>query len=139
MMATTKKDVPLPVNVENEEPLPVQVVESPKPKPHTVTSGEGIVLSPTTTEAQDDVARGQRTTAWLWERTQAITAVTVTTIAVLTLAWLSVTPNEPTQGQLVAALQLNVMATLILANYFARTNHTKGGSGGSSDDEYRGR
>lgn len=132
------EQVPVPVLVAAEQP-PIPVIVAPS-APVTVTKGEGTTLAPTTTEADDKVTEGQRHISRVWEYTQATIAVSVTAVSVYVLASLAINFNEVSSNQLIAAGQLNVMTTLILANYFARTNHQNiGGVGKKANESYQGR
>lgn len=126
---------PLPVEVANEEPLIVEVAEAPAKKTVLVTKGEGITLSPTTTEADDKVTEGQRHISRVWEYSQAFIAIVVTGSTVYVLAKLAIAQDEVTANQLISAMQLNVMTTLILTFYFARTNHVNVGGIGPKPSE----
>lgn len=97
-------------------------------------------IEPTTTAAEDLVAHGQRRINILWEVTQAIIALSVTTVTVFVLARASLTPQPLDNNQQIAINQLMVMVTLILSFYFSRTNHSNtGGSGPKPQQEYTGR
>lgn len=97
-------------------------------------------IEPTTTAAEDLVAHGQRRINILWEVTQAIIALSVTTVTVFVLARASLTPQPLDNNQQIAINQLMVMVTLILSFYFSRTNHSNtGGSGPKPRQEYTGR
>lgn len=119
-----------------EPPLPEKVPLLPN-----VQAGKGLTLHPTTTEAEDQVTAGQRRINLIWESTQSAIAILVTGITVYVLARVSVSLSDVTSNQLIAAMQLNVMATLILSFYFSRTNHAAiGGIGRKPEmEEYRGR
>lgn len=107
--------IPMPVTLEKE------VLDSFGSK--TVTKGEGTTLAPTTTEAEDRVTEGQRHISRVWEYSQAFIAMVVTGSTVFVLARLAIATEDVTANQLISAMQLNVMTTLILTFYFARTNH----------------
>lgn len=114
---------------------------SPPPPPPPSTSNVGEVLHPTTTAAQDRVTAGQRRINFIWEITQASIAVLVTGTTVFVLGRVAINLADVTANQLIAAMQLNVMATLILSFYFSRTNHAAIGGVGTKPEmsEYRGR
>lgn len=99
-------------------------------------------IEPTTTAAEDLVAHGQRRINILWEVTQAIIAISVTTVTVFVLAKASLTPQPLDNNQQIAINQLMVMVTLVLSAYFQRTNHQNiGGVGPKTTDsqQYQGR
>lgn len=134
---------PLPVAIEDQaKPLDVTIVDIVTPAPLTVTKGEGSTLAPTTTEAEDRVTEGQRHISRIWEYSQALISLLVTGTTVYVLARLAIATADVTANQLISAMQLNVMTTLILTFYFARTNHVAiGGIGKKANEEapYRGR
>ena len=131
---------PMPVLIAAvNEPVPV-VIASSVAATAVVTKGEGITLSPTTTEEGDRVTAGQRHISRVWEYSQALIAIFVTGTTVFVLAKVAVDYKDVTANQLIAAMQLNVMTTLILTFYFARTNHVNvGGVGPKATDKYEGR
>lgn len=108
---------------------PVNVtVMAPAAAQPTVTKGEGTTLSPTTTEADDEVTRGQRRVNILWESVQAIIAISVT-FAIVYLAIVQ-TPAETITNAFF----------LIVGFYFSRTNHSaQGGVGPKPNEPYMGR
>lgn len=143
---TAPEVAPVPVIIAPEqEPIPVVVASMPPIvvptiKPATVTKGEGTTLLPTTTEESDRITAGQRHISRVWEYSQALIALAVTGSTVYVLAKLAVATTDVTANQLISAMQLNVMTTLILTFYFARTNHVAiGGVGPKPTDKYEGR
>ena len=132
---------PLPVVIAPEQPpVPVVVTAGATPITGTVTKGEGTTLAPTTTEEADRVTKGQRDISRIWEISQATIALVVTGSTVFVLGKLAVATQDVSANQLISAMQLNVMTTLILTFYFARTNHSRiGGVGEKPTDKYEGR
>lgn len=133
---------PTPVVIATDQQDPVPVTLAPGASAiGTVTKGEGITLAPTTTEADDKVTEGQRHISRVWEYSQALIAIVVTGSTVYVLAKLAIAQDEVTANQLISAMQLNVMTTLILTFYFARTNHVAIGGIGPKANEppYQGR
>lgn len=134
---------PLPVAIEDQaKPLDVTIIDTVMPPAQMVTTSSGTSLAPTTTEAEDKVTEGQRHISRIWEYSQALIALVVTGSTVYVLARLAVATADVTANQLISAMQLNVMTTLILTFYFARTNHVAiGGIGKKANEEgpYRGR
>jgi HD-like signal output (HDOD) protein len=89
--------------------------------------------APTTTAEQNLSTAGQRHINVMWERTQQIIAVSVTTI-VLGAAVYVVVMGAPEDRRVAFALLSNI-GMLVIATYFQRTNHTKtGGTGERPSD-----
>lgn len=110
-MPTPKKDgSPLPVEVQNEEPLKVEIDEPESPVPIKSTEGN-LTLPPTTTEQEDLVTAGQRNVNLIWESTQALIAITIT-FAIVGTAF-----TDTDSSNIVNAF------FLIIGFYFSRTNH----------------
>lgn len=79
-------------------------------------------VSPTTTKEEDRKTAGQRGVNLIWESTQAVVAITITGATI----YCSVNSLE--------SQVLSNAFTLIVALYFVRTNHTKTGGVGGTDD-----
>lgn len=89
---------------------------------------------PTTTAEQNLRTAGQRQINRVWEYTQAAVAVAVT----LTTLAVSGTMAVRGEGNNGAFLLLSNVFFLVIGTYFQRTNHTKiGGVGGSDDKDHR--
>lgn len=125
------KVAPTPVIIaDTQPPVPVTLQESPEKKPlPLVTKGEGITLSPTTTEADDKVTEGQRHINLIWESTQAIISAAITGAVIYC------------QIMGIQSETLNNAFFFVVATYLQRTNHVKRGGVGPQPDEetYRGR
>lgn len=81
----------------------------------------------TTTVEQDRKTAGQRQINLLWELTQAIIALSVTTITLYTASQLAVLQSAETASFLL----LSNAFFLVIGFYFGRTNHQRtGGIGG---------
>lgn len=88
---------------------------------------------PTTTEEEQRVTQGQRTINKLWEITQAVIAIEVTT-ATIVACLLLIFKSASDITVILGALQLLSNACfLIVGFYFSRTNHTK--TGGVASDQ----
>lgn len=97
-------------------------------------------MAPNTTAAEDLTAHGQRRINILWEITQTVIAISVTSVTIFVLARASLTPQPLDNNQQIAINQLMVMATLVLSAYFQRTNHQNiGGVGPKPVEKYTGR
>lgn len=131
---------PIPVVMaQSSEPMPV-VIEQPKRQEPTIASVDREKLK----------SQGQRDINTKWETTQQIIALGAFFIAaiinsvVIILLLTSVTEVSAVEiAAVFAALSpINAMASLVIGNYFARTNHTAIGGVGTKDDDnldYRGR
>lgn len=139
--APMPEPTPVVIATDQQDPVPVTLAASPVLPLATVIKGEGQTLAPTTTEEGDRVTAGQRHISRVWEYSQAFIAIIVTGSTVYVLAKLAIAHDEVTANQLISAMQLNVMTTLILTFYFARTNHVAIGGVGKKADEgvYQGR
>lgn len=118
------------------------------PPPLTVTKGEGVTLSPTTTEAEDDTAEGQRSINFIWERTQSyialmvVVAGVVVNSAIITAIIFFNKEASVTQLALISiSLQfINLTTGIVIGFYFSRTNHSaRGGVGPKPEFPYTGR
>lgn len=87
-------------------------------------------LPPSTTSEQDLRTAGQRYINRVWEYTQAIVALAVT-LTTLLVAGLMAVRGEGNNG---AFLLLSNTFFLVIGTYFQRTNHTKIGGVGGTDD-----
>lgn len=95
---------------------PVQLVQDPR-----VITDTKAVASPRSTAEDDRKTKGQRHINLIWEVTQAIVAVMVTTATI----WSAMNGRE--------SLVLGNAFTLIIALYFVRQNHSKIGGVGGTD------
>lgn len=98
---------------------PVQVVTQ---TPEKVLTPDAKNVIPKTTQEEDKHTLGQRRVNLIWESTQAVIAVLVT-VAMITLAW------SGKQSELLASA-----FGMIVGMYFQRTNHTKTGGVGGTDN-----
>ena len=129
---------PLPVTIASViEPVPVVMAQSAAT---TITKGDRLTLTPTTTEAQDAAAeghrlaetkttQGQRRINLIWETSQAAIALIIT----LSIAYCAI--NEISSQDLTNAF------FLIVGFYFSRVNHQAIGGVGRKPEEapYTGR
>jgi len=99
-----------------------------KPNVMILPGGQPIA-APTTTEEEDRATVGQRRINLLWETTQSIVAVTVTTATLYVAARLALKDN----GDTAAFLLLSNVFFLVLGTYFNRTNHVKIGGVGKNE------
>lgn len=119
---------PTQVEIVAPAPVPVTVVDRRarvEPKP-----GADGSLPATTTVQEDMVLAGQRHINAIWERTQQIIALFVTTVTLAACAWLAVMGKPEMQTP--AFLLLSNVFFLVVGTYFQRTNHTKQGGTGSA-------
>lgn len=92
------------------------------------------VLQPTTTAEQDRKTSAQRRVNIIWEITQAMIAMTVTSATLYVAARLATAEHADTA----AFLLLSNAFFLVIGFYFGRTNHSRtGGVGGESVREDR--
>ncbi len=90
-------------------------------------------LPPTTTAEEDRTTYGQRTINLMWEGTQRIVTIMVTSVVLIVAAYLSISSTVPIELRLVAFVTLGFCMMNIQSGYFTRTNHTKiGGVGRDS-------
>lgn len=108
---TTKVEIPATVEI------PAAVNISPVPRS----------IAPTTTEEEQKVTQGQRAINRLWEITQAIIAVEVTSAAIAACFVLIFKYGHEVTTVLTALQLLSNACFLIVGFYFSRTNHTKTG------------
>ena len=87
-----------------------------------------IPLPATTTVQRDLTAVGQRHINAMWERTQQIIAVMVTTVTMSSCAFLLV--KGPPDLRTAAFSLMSTLVGVVLTFYFQRTNHTKTGGVG---------
>lgn len=111
------------------EPVPVTIEPSaPPPPPPMVTKGEGVTLSPTTTEQEDVVVERQAAIGRIWEYTQSVLSVLIT-VAVIYAELTGV-----------SSVTLGNAFFFVVSLYLIRTNHVKiGGDGPKANEIYRGR
>lgn len=108
--------------------VPIAIIAKDAPLPDDQRSEKS--MPPTTTLAEDAIHAGQRRVSLMWEVTQGVIAISV----VAALIYVEV------RGQTSAVL--TTIASLIVGNYYARTNHAAiGGIGKKATDtqEYVGR
>ena len=127
-----------PVEVKNEEPIPVTVARQPDTAPETqartVAAKAGVDADVLTTE-------GQRRINLIWERTQAIIAISVTLTTLCVAAVLTIAPVFLGSAINAALATAAVTGMVLLSNlvgvvtgfYFSRTNHSKTGGVGRDD------
>lgn len=116
--STIPTKVEIPATVE----LPAAAVVS---QPHS--------LPPTTTQEEQRVTQGQRTINKLWEMTQAVIAIEVTSAAIAACFILIFKYGAEVTTVLTALQLLSNACFLIVGFYFSRTNHTK--TGGVTSDQ----
>lgn len=95
----------------------VVAIQSPQEPP--------TAIAPTTTTEQNLHSAGQRAINRVWEYTQALIAVLVTTATLYVSAALALSGN----GEMSAFLLLSNAFFLVIGFYFGRTNHTRVGGG----------
>jgi hypothetical protein len=111
--------------------------------------GEKSTLSPTTTEAQDDTAEGQRKINLLWENTQSrialmvvVAGVTINATIILMIIFLNKEVSVTQLALISISLQfINLTVGIVIGFYFSRTNHAATGGTGPKPAEppYTGR
>lgn len=164
MPVTATADAPVVVTA--TEPIPVtldaeslkgaaEIANKNNGKEHhekplaTVIKGEGVTLSPTTTEQDDLVKEGQRRINLIWETTQSRIALLVVGAGILVntgvvaMTLFSSREVSVTQLSIISgSLQfLNLTVGIVIGFYFSRINHqAKGGVGAQPELEaYTGR
>lgn len=110
---------PTPVTITGPVPIPVAVTN---PRPETVDEVNERSLK----------TSGQRKVNLIWERTQAMIAVSVVATTLLVNGLLALYPPESDRGTS-ALMQLNVMSALVTGFYFGRTNHQRSGGVGGNE------
>jgi len=80
-------------------------------------------VPPTTTREEDLHSAGQRQINRVWEYTQAVIAVAVTTCTLVVAAWQTMYGS----GDMAAFLLLSNAFFLVIGFYFGRTNHQRVG------------
>lgn len=87
-----------------------------------------LVLPPKTTHEENLITEGQRTINALWERTQAIVAISVVAVTVIVDGTVTiifaVNKGDLTVSQLFGLTFLHMICLLVIQNYFQRTNHS---------------
>lgn len=132
---------PAPVEVTNTVPMPVTVHENGDTTAQTTAK---TVASSAKVDADILMTEGQRAINRLWERTQAIIAVSIVEVTLAVVGLLIVAPvirGSADQAATTAAVTGLVLLSNLVGNvtgsYFTRTNHVKtGGVGGGG--EHRG-
>jgi len=133
--------------------VPIEVVEVAPPAmtapSATVKKEEGLVLSPTTTEAQDKISEGQRRINEMWEKTQSYIALVVViggmfvnALLVTVVVFFNKEVSVTQLALITICLQfINLTAGIVIGFYFSRTNHEKTGGVGVKESEgpYTGR
>jgi hypothetical protein len=138
-------DKPAEVEVKNAEPIDVSLVGV---APGAATPGteavSGAKAAAATAKVDADAlaTEGQRAINRLWERTQAIIAISVVETTLIVVAILIVAPlwkASVDQAQATAAVTGLVLLSNLVGNvtgfYFSRTNHTKTGGVGPTRGE----
>lgn len=134
---------PSPVTVTNEEPIAVVAmgdVDTPAQADARVLASQGWRDEEALTTA------GQRSINRLWERTQAIIAISIVEVTLIVVAILIVSPvlrgGEVDQTTATAAVTGLVLLSNLVGNvtgsYFTRTNHSKVGGVSSTGPLRRG-
>lgn len=138
-----EKHISAPSETAIGTPVNVTVV-APAPLPPTVIKGEGITLSPKTTEEQDAVTESQRKINLIWENTQSYIAIMVVVAGVMVNSILVTAiiffnkEASVTQLSLISiSLQfINLTTGIVIGFYFSRTNHSAKGGIGPKEDQY---
>lgn len=121
-MKRVDKTIPKVIIADADKPLPV-VLETAEPaSPQIVNKGDGKTLAPTTTAQDDLTTAGQRRVNLIWEFTQAIVAVMITSAVIF----------KSDKSEVI-----NYAFFLIVSMYFIRTNHKL--IGGIGPKPYEGR
>lgn len=122
---------PAPVVVANPDPIDVTISNSDT----SAQSQARIVAAKAAAEADILTTEGQRGINRLWERTQAIIAVSVVLVTLVVVAILIVVPvlRGENVTDSAALVLLSALATNIITSYFTRTNHSRTGGVGASD------
>ena len=137
---------PTPVTIEAPVPIPVDVVAGASPaapsmqpgqagtvapnKPDVMTLPTGkIVAAPTTTEEEDRATVGQRRINLIWEVTQGIIAIMVTSSTLYVAGRLALKES----GETASFLLLSNAFFVVVTTYIVRTNHQKIGGVGKGD------
>lgn len=129
-----------PVEVTNTDPLPVALVTPEGTPVHTpgLTETQHVARQATAesdraTQAKETeserVTFGQRRINLVWEATQAVIAVSVTTATLLVAVVLTIR-GDASQA---AFLLLSNAFFLVVGFYFGRTNHARTGGVGPND------
>jgi hypothetical protein len=101
-------------------------------------------LDPTTTAQQDLTTAGQRQINLIWERTQALLALSVVMFTVfidgLVTVLCIIMKTDLTASMMMGLSFLNITCTGVISFYFSRTNHAAiGGVGQKPMENYTGR
>jgi hypothetical protein len=120
---------PAPVIVENADPINVTMSNHDSAAQETAK----IVAAKAQAEAAILTTEGQRGINRLWERTQAVLAITVVLVTMVVVALLITVPvvRDAKSPDPAALVLLGTLATGVVTSYFQRTNHTKVGGVGS--------
>lgn len=122
--------------VEPTEEKPKLPIPTPELSPTGVVIPLGTAPSnvpSVTTPEEDRTTASQRRVNLIWETTQAIIAVTVTTASLVVAGILALRGDSGSA----AFLLLSNAFFLIIGFYFSRTNHTKTGGIGNKDGKER--
>lgn len=99
-----------------------------KDKPVPIARPPDKVLPSTTTHEENLVTEGQRAINQLWERTQAIVAVSVVAVTILVDGAITIivafTGKDLTVTQLFGLTFLHLICMEVVRAYFQRTNHS---------------
>lgn len=123
-----------PVEVRNEDPLPVTVHDTPDTPAHTEAKG---IAAGAKVDADKLKTEDQRRISGIWERTQQLIALSVVWVSLLVATVKSVQASLSGQTSTeagVAFVFLASVANLVIGFYFGRTNHQRVGG----DTETRG-
>lgn len=107
--------VPLAGAIKGTIEIPGPVAEPPKVGDKNI--------APQTTAEQDVMTAGQRRVNLIWEVTQALVALIVTTATL----WVAGNLAIQDKGNEAAFLLLSNVFFMVVSTYFARTNHTRTG------------
>lgn len=136
-----------PPALEGSTPVNVTVI-SPAPPLATVIKGEGVTLTPTTTEEEDATTAGQRKVNLIWEDTQRWIAlmvvgagVFINSVIIIIVVLLNKEVSTTQLALISISLQfINLTTGIVIGFYFSRTNHTaKSGIGPQKEYPYTGR
>lgn len=140
-MPDTNPSVPVPVDVQNVEPLQVEIAAPARDAPIITASGL-LSMPPTTTEQEDIVSAGQRTVNLIWENTQSriallvvVAGVFVNSVVVLFIIGVNREVSVTQLSLISICLQfINLTVGIVIGFYFSRTNHSATGGTGRKPD-----
>lgn len=111
------------VKVDSDKPLPVILANERRSQP--VDETKNLVAPPRTTAEENRHSAGQRDINRLWEWTQTVIALAVTTSALAISAYLAI--YGVPDAQVAAFVFVYGVANLVIGFYFGRTNHQRVG------------